>query len=98
MVKRSTRSRVAKRRVKTSSPTAIRKKTVANRKNARVVIGRKKFSARVTCKGKVRLTRAGRKSFNAYKRKYKVVCRIGKRRRVRKGARFGTQKYTYNTL
>lgn len=94
MVKRSTPSRVAKRKVVRTS--TRRKLARTNRKSAKLVIGRKKFPVRVTCKGKVRFTRAGRRKYNAVKRSLKVKCRVGKRRRTLRSRT--PQKATYNWL
>ena len=77
-------------------PRSRKKIARANRRRAKLVIGSKKFAVLVTCRGKIRLSRAGRKSFNAQKRSLKIKCRVGKRRRTMRTSKF--QKSTYNWL
>ena len=75
-----------------------RRKARGNRKTASLRIGGKKFAVKVTCRGKVRFTRAGRKSFNAQKRSLKTKCRVGKRRRTirsRRNVKGGDQRITW---
>ena len=77
------RRRVAKplknRRVALLSGNKPRTVARSNRRKARLVIGTHKFAVKVTCAGKIHMTRSGKKAYNAQKRKLKVRCAKPKR-------------------
>ena len=97
------RRRVAKpqknRRVALLSGNKPRAVARSNRRKALVVIGTHKFAVKVTCAGKIHMTRSGRKAYNAQKRKLKVRCAKSKRvvrgGRAKRGSRYAA---TFSTL
>lgn len=79
--------RKRKFRVKKYPSTARRKMARAHRKMAKLVIGRKKFAVRVTCRGKIAFTRAGRKHYSAVKKALKLKCKVGRKHRTVHGTK-----------
>ena len=79
--RRMAKSRRVAKPLKTRRVALYKPRTVArsNRRKARLVIGTHKFAVKVTCAGKIHMTRSGKKAYNAQKRKLKVRCAKPKR-------------------